>query len=256
MIFFRRQPQLQGMTDIHNHVLPCIDDGASDIEASLAMLQNLAQAGFTAVSVSCHLGHPTFPDVSVQSIHDGVELIRQKLDSAGIAIELYAGAENYCDENLLPRFDAGQLLSVGGNTNWYLIEFSNMDPMLHMQEIAFQLSMRGVRPILAHPERYHALMRKPALANIWKDCGWSLQLDLGHLLYRDNWEAHKLARSMLNQGIYDLAATDLHQPSGDLPKMLRALVKIVGIEEATRLMVSNPHRILANQSLEEIEFDS
>jgi protein-tyrosine phosphatase len=42
------------MIDIHTHILPAVDDGAKDLEQSLAMLRMAADAGTTDVVATCH----------------------------------------------------------------------------------------------------------------------------------------------------------------------------------------------------------
>lgn len=243
----------QGMADLHNHVLPGIDDGAQDMESSVAMLRDFAYTGYSAVAVSCHLGHPRYDEVSADRIREGVRQVQQELDQQGIAIRLYPGAEIYCDERFEERLQQGSLLPIGGTGPFYLIEFALRDPMLRMKELAFALQLQGIRPILAHPERYEVLHRKPHLLREWKQAGWLMQLDLCSLLQEDGRDVYKLSLHFLREQSFDIAASDLHGPTGKVRQMVESLAHQVGAVELEQLLVINPHRIL--QGLEPLPFD-
>lgn len=246
----------QNMADLHNHVLPEIDDGATSMDSSLSMLRDFAYTGYSAVAVSCHLGHPRYPEVSAALIREGVQRVQEQLDQEGIAIRLFPGAEIYCDDQFEARLQEGALLSIGGEGPFYLIEFALRDPMLRMKELAFELGLSGIRPVLAHPERYETLHRKPHLLQEWRQAGWLAQLDLCSLLQEDGRDVYKLALHFIRERAFDIAASDLHGPTGKVRRMVEALAQLVDTDELERLLVTNPHRILQGQepiSLEKYE---
>ncbi|TNE48382.1 MAG: hypothetical protein EP343_16090 [Deltaproteobacteria bacterium] len=241
------------LVDIHNHSLPNIDDGASSVEASLNMYRDFANCGYSDVAVSCHLGHPRFPEVSGAKIRESVAMMQEHLDNEGIALKLHPGSEIWCDDRFEQRWEAGELLPVGGDGPYLLIEFALRDPMLRMKDLAFSMTTQGIRPILAHPERYDVLLRKPELIHEWKESGWSMQLDLCSLLLNGVGSVRKLARTYLKQNVFDLGATDLHGPTGKIGKMLELLSREVDTDEMTRLLVTNPQRILRGEYLIQLD---
>lgn len=249
MWWFKRTYDLpQAMIDLHNHVAPQIDDGASSDEDTLLMLQDFKDAGFTELALTSHLGHPMFPDVTSERIHERVKHVRALVQKHQIEMTIHAGAEIYYSDRTLAQLEAGTLIALG-SSNYYLIEFPPQDLMSHMKELAFQLTVKGIRPILAHPERYTVLQRKPQLIHEWHRSGWLMQLDIASLMGREGRTTRKVAQQWLKEGVFDVAASDMHRPlkpEGQFQKMLQRLLQITGPKEAHRLLVENPSRILNN----------
>ncbi len=244
-----------GMVDLHNHVLPGVDDGPKTIDSSLEMLRDFAASGYSTVSVSCHMMHHRFPNVSSELIRNTVEQVQTRLKEEGIAIQLLPGCEIFFDDRFLIEWEAGTLLPVGGDGPYYLIEFSLRDPMLRMKELVFELSVKGIRPILAHPERYDVLLRKPELIHAWKEAGWIMQLDLCSLLPDGVRDVRKLAQRYIHEHVFDIAATDLHGPTGRVREMATALARETNEDELKRLLVTNPQRILEGHYVIQIDQD-
>ena len=253
---FRREEIPQGMTDVHNHLVPGLDDGASDDAEALAMLRGFAEAGYKEIAVSCHLGHPLFDTVSPENITQGVAYLRELAEREGIALSLWPGCEIYYSDLMAEKILAGDVLSVGGSSRYLLIEFSPRDPMQHLKEIAFQLQVRGKQPILAHPERYDAVCKSPEIIRTWSHAGWLMQLDLPSLTGESGPLIKKTAEILLKKRLFHLAASDLHRGKDaklKLETMLRRLVRLCGEEEAHRLLVTNPSRLIADQPIFEID---
>lgn len=255
MWWFGRDKDLpEGMIDLHNHLAPGIDDGSTSDEDTLAMLDQFLDVGFTKVAITSHLQHPLFGNVTAPLIKERTAHVKALAEAHQLPIEIHPGAEIYYRDDLLSRIEAGELLPLGGDSPYYLIEFAVSDPMPYIKDIGFQMGVKGLRPVMAHPERYHVLQRKPELIHEWRRAGWAMQLDLPSLLGQDGRGTRKVARRWLKEGAFDLAASDLHRPlkpEGQLRKMLNRLVQDVGQEEAHRLLVENPQRILQHTHLKE-----
>ncbi|MCB9638959.1 MAG: hypothetical protein H6727_08675 [Myxococcales bacterium] len=253
MGWFSREVTLPtGMIDIHNHLLPGIDDGAGDWDESLAMMRAFVDAGFSTLSISSHLHHPLFPESSAPVIRDLAAQAQQQADAHEIPLRILPGCEIYFQDALMDWIEQEQVVPVGGQGKYLLIEFSTRDTMRMMNELAFQLQMKGIRPVLAHPERYEALQARPDLIRDWIRSGWWMQLDLPSIIGETGPIIQKLAIKILKDGHFHVASTDLHKAPDDptyLKAMLKKLVKLAGEEEAERLMVTNPQRLLEGKSL-------
>jgi protein-tyrosine phosphatase len=254
--FSRKEDLPTGMVDLHNHLSPGIDDGAQSDEDTLDMLRVFIDTGFSKIAITSHLCHPMFPDVTAERIRERVAHVQALVAAHQLPIEVVPGSEIYYQDHLLEKLEAGELVPLGGEGNVYLIEFPPQDPMVHMKELGFELSLKGIRPVLAHPERYTALQRKPSLLHDWRRAGWAMQLDIASLMGSEGRAVRKLSEKWLQERGFDLAASDMHRPlkpEGQFRKMLERLLKQVGREEATRLLVHNPDRLLSGTHLLEAE---
>jgi protein-tyrosine phosphatase len=109
------------------------------------------------------------------------------------------------------------------------------------------MRVRGVRPILAHPERYRAFYDESDALDPLLDAGAIPQLDLMSLVGRYGRQPQRAAERLLSEGLYYLACSDAHRAI-DVDLVREAIARLralVGREEADALRGENPRRILA-----------
>ena len=53
------------MIDIHNHILPNLDDGSKSLNMSIDMLECAADQGITEVVSTVHYQHPKFENIKI-----------------------------------------------------------------------------------------------------------------------------------------------------------------------------------------------
>ncbi len=148
------------MIDMHSHILFDIDDGSRSKDMSLAMLQMAVAGGTTHIVATPHVNRRgVVPAWDV--IQRKVTALQADAKEAGIPITIHAGAE------VEINYEALQFLPEGGNayclagTRYILCELTNQSEPKQTEELLFELTMRGYRPILAHPERYDRIMEHP-----------------------------------------------------------------------------------------------
>ena len=77
------------MIDLHCHILPSVDDGASGLDESVGIVQLLRSFGFTGAAASPHHGGGPGGDVTEAVAEVARAQLRQALDAAGIAFEIF-----------------------------------------------------------------------------------------------------------------------------------------------------------------------
>jgi protein-tyrosine phosphatase len=115
----------------------------------------------------------------------------------------------------------------------------------------FRMKLKGITPLIAHPERCLEFERKGRAADVVR-AGAYLQLDVGALIGRYGPSAKKLARGFLDEGLYAVAATDLHAPVGArewVGRSLAELRKVAGEAAAEALLATHPRALLRGESL-------
>ena len=241
------------LVDLHCHIIPDIDDGSVDEDESLQMLRLFVEQGYEILVSTSHLGHPLFPEVSVEVIRQGIQTLEKIVEEYDLPLKIYMGAEIYYSDFFLDELANNRLVKLGNNGTYMLIEFPPRDPLSLLKQLVFDLGIKGIQPVLAHPERYDILLRRPKLAREWVNAGWILQLDLPSLINENGPAVRKLAFRFLNEGLYDLAASDLHhaEPTKNLEKMLQVLIKKVGYEETERLVSTNPRLMVEGKPIVE-----
>lgn len=236
------------MIDLHNHILPAVDDGAADIAESLAIARQFVAEGVGRVAATPHYdplrrGGPTATEVG-----ELVGTLRAALADARVPLEIDVGHE------LLLTPEAVDLLQTGtvsplGRTRFVLVEvsLSALERPLYLDDTLFRLQIDGFRPILAHPERYAFVQRDPASVDNLVSRGVVLQLTAPALLGEYGRTVRRTATELLQRAAYSVAASDRHHPGpkrslADLAECLRTLQPNEDL--AALLLSTNPTRIL------------
>ena len=139
------------MYDIHSHILWGIDDGAQQIEDSVAFLREYARLGYRGIIATPHLNHWMFETLGKTVYQSRLASISSQMIQEGVDVKL--GGEVMCRDDFILGFEEGRFSGIGGS---WLVEFENrpgvFSPALEQMVFQFRLSDRNL--ILAHPERY------------------------------------------------------------------------------------------------------
>jgi protein-tyrosine phosphatase len=238
----------QGYVDLHCHLLPEVDDGATSLAESLAMARVLVEVGFDHVAPSPHAWHDA---PGPETIRERRDSLQETLDREGISLRLHQNAENPLDEELFARLGRGDRRTLGSG-RFILVEAPFDAPLPSLLDLIFRLKVKGLNPLFAHPERCHEFAKNPKRGREAVDAGALLQLELGAPIGRYGSAARKVAERFLAEDLYAVAATDLHGPVGAdrwIPEALEALHGRVGAEKAHALLSVNPGRLLRGEAL-------
>ncbi len=231
--------------DLHCHYLPGIDDGVRTMDEGLALLSGLASLGYGTVLATPHIRTAMFDNRRPGLERAYAELVDIAGGLPGMP-ETGLAAEHYCDDVFWQLFVSGQAMPYPGGKAALVELHSEVWPM-RLEERFFEMQVRGVRPVLAHPERYSALFRATDPLDPMLEVGTVALLDVMALVGRYGRASRRAAERMLDEGVYYAACTDAHRP-GDVELVREAidrLRELVGDEEAEELLGENPRRILA-----------
>jgi len=241
---------VSGLCDLHCHLLPGVDDGARTLEDAVEMARALVDLGFTTVAPSPH-ARPEYPSHSRELVEARLAELREALARAGVKLTLGTNAENFLDEAFVRGLGTPEARLLGAG-KYVLVELPYTSPVPTLTDILFRIRLKGVTPVLAHPERCLEFERKGRAAEVVR-AGALLQLDVGALTGRYGGTAKKLARAFLDEGLYAVGATDLHGPVGArewVGKALEELRSRGGERAFSRMMGTSPTRMLAGEPLE------
>lgn len=236
--------------DLHVHLLPQVDDGAADLDEAVEMVRALAASGYAGAALTPHLRTDLFPN-RPETLRRKAEELARVVASVEPEFELVPGAEHYLDERIFDLIVKGEGVPLGGKGSVYLIEVPMEGPVPWLEDRIFRLRLKGITPLLAHPERC-AVFRDVDLARRLVDSGAHLQLDLGSIGGAFGRAASSLASELLAAGLYSVAGTDLHDAATareDLGGWLRALDEIAGSSARASLLAENPRRLIEGRPL-------
>jgi len=233
------------MIDLHCHLLPGIDDGAADDDATLAMAKMAIADGIRCIACTPHV-YPGLYDNTTAVIRERVARLQATLDAREMALRLYVGADAHLTPELLDRLRAGTAPTLAG-TRYFLLEPPHHVCPPRFEESVFRFVLAGYVPIITHPERltwiadHYAMFDEMARRGVW------MQLTAGSLTGRFGRGAMTWGERLLKDGLVHLLATDAHAPVRRPPLLAEGRVaaeRIVGRDEALRLVVERPQNVL------------
>jgi protein-tyrosine phosphatase len=233
-----------GFVDLHSHVLYGLDDGAPDEATAVAMLDGLATLGVTDQCVTPHQKAGQYLP-SWDRIEAALAAVERARKPGHPTLRL--GAENMWDDVFMRRLISEEIPRYHG-TLAFLVEIPPQLMPPGMIDQLFKLRIKRMVPVLAHPERYHALWDDDDLARSLRSV-CAFVVDLGAVAGFHGRRETRAARHLLETGIACGVTTDAHQ-LGDLQQAAAGLAwieKKLGHAAVVRLFDHAPRTILAGE---------
>lgn len=140
------------MIDLHCHILPRLDDGASDLEDSVAMALQAQADGIEVVCATPHVRHDHA--VEIASLPERIGAVQAELARRGIGVRVAGGGE--VAQTQLDRLSDDELhvVSLGAGGRWILLEPAPGPLTAALELCVERLKARGWCAVIAHPERH------------------------------------------------------------------------------------------------------
>lgn len=199
---------LDGFTDIHNHILPGIDDGAKNVDDSLNLIKGMGEFGISDFICTPHIMENYYPNTP-ETIKKALVTLENKLKTEGLGdVKIRAAAEHMIDSGFENLLDTDTIMPIFNQ--YILVEMSYLQASLNFEQCIHRLTEKGLFPIFAHPERYVYLKHNKGDYTRMKDLGMLFQLNLLSLSGYYGKEVHKKALVLLEDNLIDFVGTDLH----------------------------------------------
>ena len=240
------------MIDIHNHILPGIDDGCKTLEESMMALKQASELGVEAIIFTPHYVKGSKFNCNNKDKKKLLDLAKKEAKKNNINIDLYLGNEVYFENDMLSLVLDKEATTLN-NTRYLLFELPMTTEVNNLKEVIFSLRVKGVVPIIAHPERYTTFQEKPnALIDLIEQ-GCLFQCNIGSLVGIYGKEANKCVRVLLKHNMVHFMASDTHHANGKNYNLLldakKELVDLVGKEYANELLSVNAAKLLKDEDI-------
>jgi protein-tyrosine phosphatase len=235
------------MIDIHHHLLFGLDDGPSDIETSLAMIDMAAGDGITHIVCTPHANARWAFDLEVnrQKVEELTSRMAAKV-TLGLGCDFHLSYDNI--EDSLKNRDR---YTINGR-QYLLVEFADLMIPTSINDSFYEMMVAGVVPIITHPERNFTLQKHPERMKDWLREGCLVQVTASSLTGRFGKTAQMMAVQFLEKDWVHFLATDAHNVQSR-PPLLRegydVVAKLFGGETAERLCVENPRAVFNGEDL-------
>lgn len=207
-----------GYTDVHSHILPGMDDGARDISQALEMLRIAREEDIGTMYATPHfMPGKGCPDRD--GIRKALENLRRAAEAEGLQLSLRCGAEYYFRQEVLELMETDGIVPLEG-TDCVLTEFGPCEEGKYIRRAVCGILDRGYIPVIAHVERYAALMKK-GYEDIreMRRMGALIQINAGSVTGDYGGRAKRDTRMLLREGLGDLLGTDAHSHGKRAPRI-------------------------------------
>ncbi len=240
------------MIDIHNHMLPAVDDGAKSEDMALSMLKEAVRQGVNHLVLTPHLYEVDIIKGTGEwktKIETATRTVMQLIATHNLPVEVSVAAEvRYQD--MLPIILEELDVLIGGK--YLLLEFAFHSVPNNLDRIVYDIMRKGITPIIAHPERIKPWQRDPQQLESLINMGCPTQLDIGSFLGSLGPNSEKLANYLFDRDAVHIVGSDSHNLDS------RALYSKPGYdwlserydtEYADLLLKINPGKILRGEHI-------
>ncbi len=200
---------LQNFVDIHNHILPGIDDGAKNVKESIELIRGFRELGITNLVATPHIMNNLYPNTRATIISSLDKLTNELLGNNLKDISIEVAAEHMIDDNFEKILEKGEVMPI--RKQYLLVEMSYLQASINFDDAIQSIMKKGFFPILAHPERYGYWHTNKANYSKYKKEGVQYQLNLLSLSDYYGPEVHRMALYLLDHGLFDYIASDIHR---------------------------------------------
>lgn len=198
----------KGFVDIHSHLLPGIDDGAKNLDDSIGLIERMQKQGISDFRITPHVLGGVWENSS-SVIKEKEADLRKALKEKGYdSVNIHAAAEYMLDDQFSALLAKNDILTL--KDKYILIEMSFFNPPFNLDDLLFQIQIKGYIPVLAHPERYNYYHDSIAQYEKLIEAGCLFQLNLLSLTEQYGKPTNKMAYELLKRGMYTFAGTDTH----------------------------------------------
>ncbi|MGI8952783.1 MAG: tyrosine-protein phosphatase [Chitinophagaceae bacterium] len=194
--------------DMHSHLLPGLDDGLQQMEQTISFIEKLKEFGYHKLICTPHIISDIYPN-NHDTILPKLDAVRKALQEKNIEIQIEAAAEYMVDIEMEKYIKADKPLLTFGK-NLILIEMSYAAASPNIEQVIFHLRMKGLQPVLAHPERYSFYHDKFESYERFVELGCLLQINLLSLLGYYSKPVKAIAEKFVKNKMVDLLGTDMH----------------------------------------------
>lgn len=241
-----------GFTDLHSHLVPGVDDGSRTLEEARDGIRRLWDLGVRRIVTTPHLDGSLTRDRGILEarlgkVDEAWNSLRDMVDAEFPDLELHRGHEVMLD---IPDPDLSDSRLRLADTPFALVEWPGLRVPPSTLPVLDRIVASGVRPIIAHPERYRGLDREVNLPGEWRARGALLQVNYGSIMGRYGDGPKKRAFTLLERGWVDLMASDFHGRAHLSPSLEEAEETLSGLGGAAHFAILarvNPTRILKEE---------
>jgi len=250
------------MIDLHCHILPSIDDGSKSWEMSLEMARLAVAEGVTHILATPHHmnRHWMNPKHEVITL---VDELQERLDEESIPLTVFPGQEVRLHGEILENIQNDEICFIDEMNQYALIEFPTSSVPDYSKRLFFELQSAGITPVIAHPERNHAILKDPSILYELVSRDILAQVTAASYTGKFGREIERFSEQLIEADLVHFLASDAHNVTSrqfymkeafEKLKRQHGAEKVNAFDQITRALIngdvvsiSEPQMIKANK---------
>lgn len=241
------------MIDIHNHILPGIDDGSRSIEESIEIIKNAVSNGVTDIILTPHYIVGSEYMVNNNDKKKLLTKLKTKLKKENIDINLYLGNEVFVENNMPELLNNKEISTINGS-KYLLFELPMNYKFNGLDDVIFDLRNKGYIPVIAHPERYAFIKENPKTIENLIDKGALFQANIGSFIGSYGKRSKEIAILFIKHNILTFIGTDTHHTKNpfynSIDEVKELLKKYISEDKINDLFINNATKVINNELIE------
>ncbi|WP_285765482.1 CpsB/CapC family capsule biosynthesis tyrosine phosphatase [Peribacillus sp. SI8-4] len=237
------------MIDIHCHILPGVDDGSTEVDASISMAKKAVESGITHVYATPHHLNEKYVNVKRDIIARVVKL-SESFQQADIPLTIHLGQEVRIHRDLLTSLEKEEILTLDDKGRHMLLELPSGRVPTYTQDMIYELLLQGITPIIVHPERNKELLENPKRLFELVQEGALTQITSGSMIGNFGKRIQSFSKKIIDHNLAHFLATDAHNIGSrgfTLHEAYDTITKMYGIER-TFYFKENAELLMKGQS--------
>ncbi|MFS0892091.1 tyrosine-protein phosphatase [Peribacillus frigoritolerans] len=238
------------MIDIHCHILPGVDDGSADMKESMNMAKKAVEAGITHLFATPHHLNEKYVNAKRDIIERAVRL-NGSLKQNNIPLTIHLGQEVRIHRDIFTSLEKEEILTLNDNGTYLLLELPSGKVPTYTQEVIYELLLKGITPIIVHPERNKELIANHKLLFELVQEGALTQITSGSIIGNFGKSIQSFSKKIIEHNLAHFIATDAHNIGSrgfTLQQAYETITKAYGIQSAFYFK-ENAEQLLKDQSL-------
>jgi protein-tyrosine phosphatase len=242
------------MIDLHNHILPGIDDGATDIKEALDMARIAVEEGFSGIVATPHFGSGLF-SCDANEVRRRVNELNEEIASADLNLTIYPGMEARLTADVLNSLSNGAVISLN-DSQYILLELPPLQIPAGFENFVRMMINSSRKIVLAHPEKNVEIQAHPdtiyKLVTMFKPGDLLIQITADSISGDAGLRALSTSKWLLENDLAHILATDAHSPIQRAPRIRNAcelVSSLVGIEKTVQMTTEWPRNIIKNEDV-------
>ena len=238
------------MIDIHSHILSNVDDGAKSIAESIDMVKLYLDIGIKKVIATPHYIEGCKNSSKEENII-ALERLREAIYQEGLDFEVYLGNEIYITMDIFTFLEKKKVATLN-DSRYILLEFPMFDMPIFVENLIYNLLLKGYVPVIAHPERNKKIIDDPNILYNLINKGALAQLNLPSLEGKYGDKVRITVEILLKYNMIHFIGTDAHSKNERSPRVkdgLNILKDLVDNKAFEEITYTNPSKVIEDKEI-------